>query len=224
MVGLLTTTELLPPLATMINVDEASSSQRNPPSSGATSRSLLERLKADDASAWETLVGLYGPLVYRWLRRWDLPEHEAADVFQDVFQALAKHIARFRKENAGDTFRGWLRRITENKVRDHLRKLGREPGGEGGTEAQLRLASLPDLVSPEGDESGSGYEHAGLLRAAVELIRGEFEIRTWQAFWLTAVEARSTSDVAVELGMSPGAVRVAKSRVLKRLREELGGL
>jgi RNA polymerase sigma-70 factor, ECF subfamily len=160
--------------------------------------------------------------VYRWLKRWDLPEHEAADVFQDVFGALAKHIAGFRKTNAGDTFRGWLRRITDNKVRDHFRKLGRQPGGEGGTEAQLRLASLPEQVSREGDSSGGEHEQAGLLRAAVELIRGEFEIRTWQAFWLTAVEAKSPSEVGSELGMSPGAVRVAKSRVLKRLREELG--
>jgi RNA polymerase sigma-70 factor (ECF subfamily) len=207
----------------MIDVDQTSSSHQPPPSS-ATSRSLLDRVKADDASAWETLVGLYGPLIYRWLRRWDLPEHEAADVFQDVFQALIKHIAGFRKENAGDTFRGWLRRITDNKVRDHLRTLGRQPGGEGGTEAQLRLASLPDMTSPEGEESGGHHEQAGLLRAAVELIRGEFETRTWQAFWLTAVEAKSPADVGGELGMSPGAVRVAKSRVLKRLREELGEL
>jgi RNA polymerase sigma-70 factor (ECF subfamily) len=183
---------------------------------------LLERVKADDESAWETLVGLYGPLVYRWLRRWDLPEHEAADVFQDVFQALATHIAGFRKEKAGDTFRGWLHRITDNKVRDHLRMQGRQPGGEGGTEAQLRLASLPDLGSADGGDSVSGHEDAGLLHAAVELIRGEFEPRTWQAFWLTAVEAKSPSEVAAELGMSAGAVRVAKSRVLKRLREELG--
>jgi RNA polymerase sigma-70 factor, ECF subfamily len=208
----------------MIQVDEPSSSHQDPPSSGATSRSLLERVQADDESAWEKLVGLYGPLVYRWLRRWDLPEHEAADVFQDVFQALAKHIAGFRKEKAGDTFRGWLRRITDNKVRDHFRKLGRQPGGEGGTEAQLRLASLPDLGSAEGDDSVAGHEEAGLLRAAVELIRGEFEARTWQAFWLTAVEAKSPAEVAGDLGMSPGAVRVAKSRVLKRLRDELGGL
>ena len=62
-------------------------------------------------------------------------------------------------------------------MRDHLRKLGRQPGGEGGTEAQLRLASLPDLDSPESDESGSSARTQALLRAAVELIRGEFEVR-----------------------------------------------
>jgi RNA polymerase sigma-70 factor, ECF subfamily len=208
----------------MIHVDQTGSSQHEPPSSGATSRSLLERVKADDSAAWETLVGLYGPVVYRWVRRWDVSEHEAADVFQDVFQSLAKNIGRFRKENAGDTFRGWLRRITDNKVRDHLRRLGRQPGGEGGTEAQLRLASLPEPSSRQGDESASDNEPAGLLRAAVELIRSEFETRTWQAFWLTAVEGKSPAEIAGALGMSGGAVRVAKSRVLKRLREELGAL
>jgi RNA polymerase sigma-70 factor (ECF subfamily) len=208
----------------MNHVEESSSSRERPPSSGATSRSLLERVKADDQSAWETLIAAYGPLVYRWLRRWDLQEHEAADVFQEVFGALARHIAGFRKQNEGDTFRGWLHRITDNKVRDHLRKLGREPGGEGGTEAQLRLANLPEVLPPEGDDSVTEQAELGLLRATVELIRGEFEGRTWQAFWLTAVDGRLPAEVAAELHMSPGAVRVAKSRVLKRLREELGGL
>jgi RNA polymerase sigma-70 factor (ECF subfamily) len=83
---------------------------------------------------------------------------------------------------------------------------------------------LPDLDAPQGDDSSSEHEEAGFLRAAIALIRGEFEPRTWQAFWLTAVEARSPGDVAAELGMTAGAVRVAKSRVLKRLREELRGL
>jgi RNA polymerase sigma-70 factor, ECF subfamily len=211
-------------LLMMTQVDETSSSREGPPSSGATSRSLLDRVKADDESAWEALLGLYGPLVYRWLRRWDLPEHEAADVFQDVFVSLAKHVGGFEKTNKSDTFRGWLHRITDNKVRDHLRKLGREPGGEGGTEAQMRFASLPEVLPPDGDDSNAEREDVGLLSAAVDLIRGEFEARTWQAFWLTAVEARTPAEAAAELGMSAGAVRVAKSRVLKRLREELGGL
>ena len=70
--------------------------------------------------------------------------------------------------------------------------------------------------------SGERPADRGLFGRALELIRGEFEERTWQAFWLTAVEDRAAGDVALELGMSPGAVRVAKSRVLRRLREELG--
>src|SRR5262249_20637092 len=127
---------------TSTNEPGASASTEGPQPSTATSRSLLERVKADDPAAWDRLVGLYAPLVYRWCRRWDLPDQEIADVFQDVFQAVAAHIGGFRRERPQDTFRGWLRTITQNKVRDHFRRQGREPGGAGagGTEAQLRLA------------------------------------------------------------------------------------
>lgn len=207
----------------MSSVDETAPSGGEPNSSTATSRNLLERVQGGDKAAWERLVGLYAPLVYRWCRRWDLPDQEIADIFQDVFHAVAAHLRSFRKEKEGDTFRGWLRTITQNKVRDHFRKLGREPGGAGGTEAQIRFANLPATEGPEDDSADAGPEHS-LLRRALDLIRSEFEDRTWQAFWLTAVEGRAGSEVAADLGMTPGAVRVAKSRVLRRLREELGDL
>src|SRR5262249_22176089 len=117
--------------------------------SSATSRSLLERVKADDAAAWDGLVTLYGPLGFRWCRRWDLQDEDTADIFQEVFQAVATHIASFRKEKPGDTFRGWLRTITRNKIHDFFRRHGREPGGVGGTDAQIRLAQLPAPSPPE---------------------------------------------------------------------------
>jgi RNA polymerase sigma-70 factor (ECF subfamily) len=189
-------------------------------SSTATSPSLIERIKADDEAAWNRLVGLYAPLVWRWCRRWDLPEQELADVLQEVFQSVATHAPAFRRDRSGDTFRGWLRTIARNKVRDHFRRLGREPGGAGGTEAQLRFAQLPDARAD--DDSSEGRAERDLFGRALELIRSEFEERTWRAFWLAVVDDRPAAEVAAELGMTPGAVRVAKSRVLRRLREELG--
>src|SRR5207249_4270036 len=101
----------LPPSASraMSRTREPSPGGEGPQPSTATSRSLLDRLKADDAAAWDRLVGLYAPLMSRWCRRWDLPEQDIADVLQEVFQAVATHIGGFRKERAGDTFRGWLR-------------------------------------------------------------------------------------------------------------------
>ena len=194
--------------------------------STSTSRSLLDRVRADDPGAWDRLVALYAPLVLHWCRRWSLREEDSADVFQEVFRAVARHVRTFRKERPGDTFRGWLRAITRNKVRDHFRARLQEPRGVGGSEAQARLAELP---APEAPEESSAEEKAGderaesaLLRRALEMIRPEFEERTWQAFWRTAVDGRAAREVGAELGMSPGAVRVAKCRVLRRLREELG--
>jgi RNA polymerase sigma-70 factor, ECF subfamily len=189
-------------------------------SSGGTSRGLLDRAREHDPRAWERLVALYAPLVLYWCRQWGLREDDAADVFQDVFQSVATHLASFRSEPSG-TFRGWLRTITRNKVNDALRRRRREPLGVGGSEAQAQLTQFPEPVAPDEDASADVAVSA-LLRRGLELIRDEFEARTWQAFWLTAVEGRSPKDVAAELGMSGGAVRVAKSRVLHRLRAELG--
>jgi RNA polymerase sigma-70 factor, ECF subfamily len=192
------------------------------PSSG-TPPSLLERVRADDAAAWDRLVKLYAPLVFGWCRTWGLQDQDTADIFQEVFQAVAAHIGSFRKKKEGDTFRGWLRVITQNKVRDHIRRLGREPAGVGGTDAQRRLTQLPGPPPPD-DRPAEEEAECGLFYRALDLIRSEFEERTWQAFWQTAVEGRAPKDIAEELAMSPGAVRVAKSRVLRRLREELGDL
>jgi RNA polymerase sigma-70 factor (ECF subfamily) len=197
--------------------------ERLPPSSSATSRSLLAAVQADEADAWGRLVHLYAPLVRHWCRGKGLQDQDLADVFQEVFQAVVVYIHGFRKEQAGDTFRGWLRRITQNKLHDHFRRLGREAPGVGGSSAQERLAQVPDPPALA-DEASADDGEARLLARALNLIRGEFEERTWAAFWRTAVEGRPARDVAADLGMSPGAVRVAKSRVLHRLRAELGDL
>jgi RNA polymerase sigma-70 factor (ECF subfamily) len=190
--------------------------------SSATSRSLLARVQADEPDAWERLVHLYAPLVHQWCRAGGLHDEDAADIFQDVFQAVVASVGRFRRAREGDTFRGWLRRITQNKVRDHYRRLGREARGVGGSSARDRLAQLPE---PEpADDPGSEKAEHGLFARALGLIRGQFEDRTWAAFWQTVVEGREPNAVAADLAMSPGAVRVAKCRVLHRLREELGDL
>ncbi len=190
--------------------------------SSATSRSLLARIQADEPGAWERLVNLYAPLVFRWCRRAGLQDQDVADVLQDVFHAVVTHVGRFRKEREGDTFRGWLRRITQNKLRDHFRKRGGEAQAAGGSSAQERLSQVPEPPPTEADAAADDAGERALFARALDLIRAEFEERTWSAFWRTAVEGRPARDVADELGMTPGAVRVAKSRVLHRLRQELG--
>jgi len=218
-------------------------------SSHGTSRSLIERVRGDQTEAWNQLVALYAPLVMHWCRTRRLGHADTADVFQEVFQAVARHIGDFRRSRKLDTFRGWLRTITLNKINDHFRKLKNEPRGVGGSEAQRQIAELA-APSESGDESGGAVKsddakttaanpeaaaeaplsseeqslERNLFRRGLELIRAEFEVRTWQAFWMTAVEGRATADVAADLSMSTGAVRVAKSRVLNRLRSELGDL
>ncbi len=206
----------------------------------ATSRSLLAAVRVCEPAAWERLVALYAPLVYYWCRKLGLAEQDIADVFQDVFQAVARKMPDFHKDEPGDTFRGWLRRITTNKVRDHFRRESRRPRAVGGTTAQLRLSELPDIeeseqgsgqtppaAGPDGATSVPAAEELPfreLFRRALQQIAGHFEQQTWQAFWRVVVDGKTAQEVAHELSMQPGAVRVAKSRVLHRLRKELGEL
>jgi RNA polymerase sigma-70 factor (ECF subfamily) len=199
---------------------DSNGSDKGLPSS-ATSRSLLARVQADEPQAWERLVHLYAPLVLHWCRRHHLQDQDLADVFQDVFQAVVAHVSRFRKERADDTFRGWLRRITQNKLHDHYRRLGRDVQGVGGSSAHERMAQLREPQSTH-DEPIPEEAERSLFARALRLIREEFEERTWTAFWRTTVEGQAVKDVAADLGTTPGAVRVAKSRVLHRLRTELG--
>ena len=192
----------------------------------STSRSLIDRLRDDEAAAWERLVKLYAPLVYHWCRKFDLPEQDVADIVQDVFQAVAAKIQQFRKDRPGDTFRGWLRTISRNKVYDYYRRRGQEPKAVGGTDAQTRFSEVQaiDLESCDDDSADEQAASSALFHRALELIRADFKPRTWQAFWRVVVDGRTPKEVGEELDMQPGTVRVAKSRVLNRLRHELGDL
>ncbi len=119
-------------------------------SSTPTSSSLLERVNANDDQAWQRLIALYGPVVYSWCLHAHLKPEDAADVGQDVFLAVSRKIAHFRRDRPGDSFRGWLWTITNHKICDFKKKNGRRIHAEGGTTAQERLAQLPE---PEGSAS-----------------------------------------------------------------------
>jgi len=185
-----------------------------------TSTSLLERARGQDKQAWERLVDLYTPLVYAWCRRSGLQPADAADVGQEVFRAVARGLTGFRRDRAGDTFRGWLRTITRNKLRDFADARKRYPPGAGGSDAAYQVEQLPDQ-EPEADLTA---DRQLLYQRALEVVRTEFEERTWQAFWLVVVEDVSADEAARQLGVSLNAVYLAKSRVLRRLREEFADL
>ena len=148
-------------------------------------------------------------------------------MLQEVFSAVASHLGHFRKERPGDTFRGWLMVIARSKTMDYFRSRNREPAASGGTEASMRLQGIQDpdaniFIEPDVSDSGDDTVFNDVLLRALESIRSEFHERTWQAFWKVVIDGRATSDVAADLSMKPGAVRVSKSRVLLRLRHELG--
>jgi RNA polymerase sigma-70 factor (ECF subfamily) len=188
-----------------------------------TSLTLLDRVRTNEADAWARLVQLYAPLVRHWGLAGGLRPADVDDVVQEVFRAAFSGLANFRRDRPGDTFRGWLRTITRTALALHYRKLAGVPAAGGGSAAFAQLQEVAD-TEPDLPEDASPSEIRDLHRRALELVRGEFEDRTWQMFWLTAVEDRRPADVAAGFGVTSVAVRKAKSRVQRRLREEIGDL
>jgi RNA polymerase sigma-70 factor (ECF subfamily) len=187
-----------------------------------TSFTLLARVRARDETAWSRLARLYGPLVRHWCGRLGVRGDEADDVLQEVLTAIATSLGDFRPGGGPGSFRAWLRGVTRHKLLDHIRRRDRQPGGRGGTDAQRLLREVADAETDFGDDPPE--EVTGLYHRALELVRSEFEPKSWQMFWRVAVDGHPVELVAAEAGVSPAAVRMAKSRVLRRLKEEVGDL
>lgn len=181
---------------------------------------VLGQIKAKDPHAWERMVKLYGPMIYRWARRAGLQSADSADVVQEVFRAVALYIAEFEAERTAEGFRAWLWTITKNTLTDHFRKQS-GAAGSGDDAFEATVAHEPEF--PEPDDLQAPSPDVAMVHRVLHNIRPDFEDATWDAFWQMTVLSRSSAEAAESLHMSKSAVRQAKYRVLKRLREELSG-
>lgn len=186
---------------------------------GSTSSKLLSDVRQNHSNAWQQLAETYGPLIYGWCRKRGLQSQCSADIVQDVLMAVSRNVDRFSKASEMASFRAWLWTITQNKIRDNHRKNSRTPVAFGGSDAQHAMGNVPTAVDAEScEEPGKVNQRTEAILDVLEEIRKDFSEQTWNAFWLVTTENMTSSTVAKELEMSPNAVRLAKSRVLRRLR------
>lgn len=182
-----------------------------------TRPSLLLRLRdADDVEAWQQFVRLYTPLVFGHCARHGLQEADAADVAQEVMRVAAQAMPEFQYDPERGKFRGWLLQTTRHRLYKFFERQRRSPQAASETTVERFLDQ-----KPEADEQARWDEdyRQRLFDWATEKARPEFQSATWDAFWLTAVEAVSVKEVAAKLGISVGAVYIARSRVIARLRD-----
>jgi RNA polymerase sigma factor (sigma-70 family) len=181
-----------------------------------TKPSLLVRLRDPlDADAWQTFVALYAPLVYRFLRRRSLQDADAADLTQEVMGEVARDIRSFEYHPERGRFRDWLLLITRRRlIRFHEHGVRRPVAGLG--------SAMPEPCDDEQPDQGWNEAfNARVLRVALQRIRPHFEATSWQAFERVWLEHRPAAEAADELSMSIEAVYMAKSRILRRLQEEV---
>lgn len=189
----------------------------------STSPTLLQQLrKPNQPQAWSRFVDLYTPLLYAWARKLGLQAEDARELVQQVFAVLVEKLPHFEYDPARKNFRGWLRTICLNQWRDQQRKRA----------ARVRTVDTAALdgIADADDGLQQFWErehHAFLVRQALTVLqelRGEFQEKTLQACWELLVNQRPVSDVARQFQLSDNAVYIAKLRVLRRLRQELGEL
>jgi RNA polymerase sigma-70 factor (ECF subfamily) len=187
----------------------------------STRPSLLVRLRDPrDERAWAEFLEIYTPLVYRLARRKGLQGADADDLAQEVFRAVAGAIDRWSPDPGRGSFRGWLFRIARNLLINLLARQGRQPRGTGDPEVARLLEEQP---APPG-EASTLFEleyRRQLFQWAIEQVRGEVQPTTWDAFWRTGVGDEEPGDVAESLAMTVGAVYVAKTRVMARIRRKI---
>jgi RNA polymerase sigma-70 factor (ECF subfamily) len=182
---------------------------------------LLARLQ-DPANqlAWEEFVAVYEPAVYGFARKKGLQDADARDLCQDVLRAVALAIERWEPDPRRGSFRAWMFRIARNMLINFCTQRRRHTRGSGDSQLHRVLAEAP--ARRNGDSALYEAEYRRQLFAwAADIVRGEFADSTWQAFWQTAVEGRETKVVAAALDMSAGAVYIARSRVIARLRARI---
>lgn len=179
---------------------------------------LIAGIKSpENHAAWEEFVVIYRPVIYRMARRRGLQDADALDLSQEVFVRIAKAIERYNPQ-AETRFRHWLRRVARNAI---LTVLTRPDPlvGIGGLEMDKLLAKqIPQ--APIANEMVAESQRELFLRAAA-IVRTDVNEETWQAFELTVIQGKSCEAAAVALGKSVGTIYAARSRIMKRLREQV---
>ena len=185
-----------------------------------TRQSLLLRLPdRHDAMAWAEFVTIYEPLIYRLARSKGLQHADAQEVVQEVLVAISRAIDRWDPHGDG-RFRDWLFRISRNLVINYLtrRKHRSLASGDSGAAELLATAPAPDQATSQWFEL---EERRQVFHYCARLLSQSVDGKQWQAFWQTAVQQRSVAEVAKELNMTAGAIYIARSRMMNRLRQEV---
>lgn len=148
-----------------------------------------------------------------------LQDADAADLAQIVLGRLLIAAPEFRYDPSRGQFRAWLFTITRRELLKMGQRAARQAAASGGSEVRQILEQQPGSDAEQADWDLEYHWH--LFEWAARKVHAEFRAATWQAFWSTAVENREAKQVAEELGMSVGAVYIARSRVLSRIRIEI---
>ena len=178
---------------------------------------LLELRDLENSQAWEEFVSQYGPMIYNWCQYWKLQKIDAEDVTQALLLKLFQQMRQFDYEPTQGSFRSWLKTVTRNAVRDHWRRKKAVTAEK--TEIWEQL-----LNTPAAEDFSERMEKAfdlELLQEAKQRVQNRLAAHTWRAFELSEKGKLSAQEIGSETGLSVAMVYVAKSKVVRLLKQEV---
>ena len=187
-----------------------------------TRQSLLIRARDGDATSWQDLVNLYRPFIVACLRRWKTPAADIDDLSQEILVSVVQYLPSFHHSGQPGSFRSWLRSIVRNRANDFWRRRDTLSAAQR-DDAMEAVSQLEDPGSGHSREWDREHDRH-ILRCLLESVEQEFEPSTFQAFRLVAIDGASGVEAARKLGLSVSAIYTAKSRVLRRIRQQASGL
>ena len=185
-----------------------------------TRSTLLARVQSpDNREAWEQFVLTYRPVIYRMARKRGMQDADAQDLAQAVLMRVAGAIDKWEKTDPTTRFRHWLRRVAKNAI---ITALTRSPkdAAVGGTNVQDLLGEQPEVSTDVEQELALEYLREQYHRAAA-IVQTDVTVETWRAFELSVIDGIPCDQVAELIGKSTGTVYAARSRVMRRLRDQV---
>ena len=181
----------------------------------ATRASIFLRLRADGTIdrelGWNEFTEKYSRVIAGFARNAGLKAQEVDDVLQDVLMGFFRVSADFNYDPSKGRFRGYLKRVTLNAIRSRYRR--RRP------DVNLDPEWEPPAHDEVTDAAWDRQWTEQLLYRAMDQVRERVEERTWKSFELYGMRGAAIDAVAEETGMTPQAIRHAKMRITRQIRE-----
>jgi RNA polymerase sigma-70 factor, ECF subfamily len=190
---------------------------------------LVRRAVGGDESALVELLERFGVQVHTEIERSIGRQYrgllDADDVMQVTYLEAFLRIHRFVPAGVG-AFRGWLRRIAENNLKDALRALERDKRPSPGRKTQPLLrddpyAALVEQLSASGTRVSQATARDE-LRQAVDAALAGLPPDYAEVLRLHELEGLAGKEVAQRMGRSHGAIRMLLARARESLAEALG--
>ena len=181
-----------------------------------TRQSLLIRLKDRSDDAWVEFLAIYEKSIVNYAQRKGLQEADALDVTQEVLAAVEAKLPSWNTDPDRGRFRGWLFRVARNIAVDKIIERSRSPNS-GANEPVEQVAGVA-VHHDDSDEFIKDYRRQ-LLHWAAERVRPTVTEKSWNAFWMSAMEGVKVETIAEQLEMTKGNVYAAKFRITARIQK-----